>query len=92
MNDMGSHLETYLQNRKTVEWMNEHNSGVTFAINETGDLTDEEYKEQLGLKMPAKRRLQDGEIEKGWCNGEGSVLSTEEKGRKLDGDLTINWV
>ena len=88
---LDSHLEVYLSNQATVDYMNEVNTGVSFRMNETGDLTDDEFRQHLGLKMPAGRRL-DGESEDQWCNGEGSVLKDRPDGRNLDGDLTINWV
>ena len=89
--DLDSHLEVYLSNQANVDYMNETNTGVSFKMNETGDLTDAEFREHLGLKMPAGRLL-DGQSEDQWCNGEGSVLRDESKGRHLDGELTINWV
>ena len=44
------------KNHKVVEEMNERNAGrsVKFSDNFTSDLTDDEYKNMLGLKPPSE--------------------------------------
>ena len=45
-------LEIFHTNRKEVQYMNQHAKGVTFALNDNYDLTNNEYRKKLGLKMP----------------------------------------
>ena len=49
--DMDSRREIFLQNQAIVDEMNNDpaNEGVFFKINESGDLTDEEFMVKLGL-------------------------------------------
>ena len=51
ISEMNSRMHVWLENKKTVEDLNEANSGtgVTFGMNETGDMTDEEFLKRLGL-------------------------------------------
>ena len=49
--EMNNRMQVWLENKKTVEGLNEANAGtgVTFGMNETGDMTDEEFLKRLGL-------------------------------------------
>ena len=49
--EMDDRMQVWLENKKTVDDLNEANAGtgVTFGMNETGDLTEEEFKKMQGL-------------------------------------------
>ena len=47
-------MQVWLKNMQKVDELNASNegTGVTFGLNETGDMTDEEFKQRLGLVKP----------------------------------------
>jgi len=57
--EMNSRMQVWLKNRRTVENMNASNkgTGVTFGLNDTGDMTDEEFKQRMGLVVPQEGGL-----------------------------------
>ena len=51
---MNNRMNVWLKNMATVDQLNDQNSntGVIFAMNETGDLTDSEFRQMQGLNVP----------------------------------------
>ena len=45
-------MQVWLENKRIVDGLNAANAGtgVTFGMNETGDLTDEEFAKMQGLQ------------------------------------------
>ena len=95
---MNQRMNVWLQNKATVDQLNDQNSGtgVIFALNETGDLTDGEFRQMQGLTVPLGTELptndkmgssennnQDNRNGMGLGNGIGTGFKT---------DQSINWV
>jgi len=48
---MAYRLGIFNQNQSTIEEMNRDNVGASFGMNFSGDMTDEEWEERLGLNI-----------------------------------------
>ena len=55
-------IKVWSQNNVTVKKLNFENSskGVTFAMNETGDLTESEFRKMQGLVVPDDDKIDHG--------------------------------
>ena len=86
---MNARMQVFLENREIVKGLNEANagSGLTFGMNEMGDLTREERKKHLGLNISL-------DPEAGKTTDNTSVIGSGRLGggRNLQEDLSINWV
>ena len=69
-------------NRKAVDRLNRKNKGVSFELNETADMTDDEFESRLGLKPSRKRKMLDDEFEEDFIAGR----------RHLNDVTPVNWV
>ena len=85
---MNNRMNVWLQNKATVEQLNNQNSntGVVFAMNETGDLTDAEFRHMQGLNVPEDLELPTNETSGTNENDNGIG------GNGLQTDQSINWV
>ena len=83
--EMNDRMQVWLENKKIVDGLNAANAdtGVTFGMNETGDMTDEEFAKMQGLSVPP----QDESSNSNDSNGNGRL-----GGRRLQNDQSINWV
>ena len=88
MGELEQRRDNWLQNRASVDHLNRINVGVSFELNATGDMSDDEYELKLGLiPNPGNRRRLDGEF------GEGSNPEGGRVGRRhLNGVSSVNWV
>ena len=83
--EMNHRMQVWLDNKDTVDGLNASNSGtgVTFAMNETSDLTDGEFKQMQGLIVP-------------WYAMTETPTDTSNNnnggGRRLQEDKSISWV
>ena len=77
-------MQVWLDNKNTVDDLNESNlgTGVTFGMNETGDLTELEFKMMQGLIIPW-----DVQLEKNKNNDSDNGGS-----RRLQQEQSISWV
>ena len=83
-NEMNERMQIWLDNKKVVDDLNAANAGtgVTFGMNETSDLTDEEFGKRQGLGEPPER-------------DESSNNNSDNNGpgdQRLGNDYSINWV
>ena len=55
--EMNDRMQIWLENKKVVDGLNAENAGtgVTFGMNETGDMTDEEFAKMQGLTEPPEK-------------------------------------
>ena len=82
---MNHRMQVWLDNKKTVDGLNAANAGtgVTFGMNSTSDLNDDEFNKLLGFKggknvvppIPG-------------TNGNGMLGG----GRRLQSDMSKNWI
>ena len=86
---MLDHMQVWMDNKDTVDNLNKANegTGVTFALNSTSDLTDAEYKRTLGLK-----ESKNGPPPRPPKSDTDSTRLGVGGGRRLEEDMTINWV
>ena len=82
-------MQVWLDNREIVKGLNEANAGtgLTFSMNSMGDLTRDERKKRLGLKISM-------DPEAGKTTDSTSTIGSGMLGggRHLQEDLSINWV
>ena len=80
--EMNNRMQVWLENKKIVDGLNAANAGtgVTFGMNETGDMTDEEFAKMQGLGVPPQDE------------SSNSSESGDLGGRRLQNDQSINWV
>ena len=85
LGSMVDHMRVWMDNKDTVDRLNKANegTGVTFGINSTSDLTDDEYKKLLGLKKKENGPLPPRP------DTDSTMLGG---GRRLNEDMSINWV
>ena len=50
--ELADRIGIYLENKAVVEGLQANASDATFGLNETGDLTDEEFLLMQGVKLP----------------------------------------
>ena len=83
--EMNHRMQVWLDNKNTVDGLNASNAGtgVTFAMNETSDLTDGEFKQMQGLIVPWYAMT-----EKSTNNSSNNIGG----GRRLQEDKSISWV
>ena len=86
LGSMVGHMQTFMENLDKIDSLNKANegTGVTFGINSTTDMTNDEFKKLLGLKKsnntpPAPPRP-------------GRDSNMLGGGRRLNEDMSINWV
>ena len=80
--EMNDRMQVWLENKKIVDGLNAANAGtgVTFGMNETSDMTDEEFAKMQGLGEPP-------EDESSNSNGNGGLGD-----QRPQSDQSINWV
>ena len=85
LGSMHAHMQTWLDNKATVEGLNIANqgTGVTFKINQTSDLNDDEFKRLLGKKKSANAPPPAPE------SSDSGMLGG---GRRLNEDMSVNWI
>ena len=85
---MSDRLKIWRENKDTVDQLNASNAGtgVVFGINETSDLTEEEFMQRQGFVKP----------EKSFEESMGRVTvrsrSQDQHSSRLGADQSINWV
>jgi C1A family cysteine protease len=82
---MVDRLNIWLENKKEVDGLNASNegTGVTFGMNSTSDMTEEEFLEMQGFGAPNKPNNSDSSDSSSNGTGGGS--------RRLQQNLSIDW-
>ena len=80
---MNDRMQVWLENKRIVDGLNAANAGtgVTFGMNETGDMTEEEFAKMQGLGEPPEK-------DESSNNNDNGGLGVQRPGN----DQSINWV
>ena len=78
-------LQVWLDNKAEVDGLNASNAGtgVTFGMNDTSDMTEEEFLEMQGFGSGGKRMLESTTT---------TVTTPSGDSRRLQSDMSIDWV
>ena len=90
--ELADRIEKWHNNKQKVDKMNKDNQGkgVTFSMNETGDLSADEFKKRQGLDMDHPKQKPNKKDKK-----DKNKNRPDHAGRKLQEDIfsqSINWV
>ena len=81
---LADRIGIYLENKSIVQGLQGHDSDASFGLNETADLTDEEFLEMQGIQLPTDEEDLDGQTDH-WTPGTGGsgMLGLKPPGRHL---------
>ena len=86
VHEMEFRMGVFSDNQHTVDNLNKKNKGVSFAMNGSGNLTDEEFARMQGAKPDLEARAAN------IVNGNGRHLNHEKRALLADPQYNINWV
>ena len=80
---LADRIGIYLENKYIVQGLQTHSSDATFGLNETADLTTEEFLNMQGIEVPTDEEDLEGQSGHWTPSGESGMLGMAAPGRHL---------